>query len=147
MAKKHPLLAQVSAAVNGETPRDTVKIGKFEFTLEAPSAEAEEWANTQAKGENMTSALLSMRAPSVSIALRAIDGVPVEQLFEPGEDMDKDVKAALMRDARALRRWTWNAVYEWLLEECNPAVVDALYKTYGTLAQKQREIMKALPGF
>jgi hypothetical protein len=147
MAKRHPLLAEVSAAVNGEVPRESVKIGKFEFTLEAPSAEGEEWANAQSKGESLAATMLSMRTPSVAVSLRAINNVPVEQLFEPGDDMDKDVKTLMLKEPRAMRRWLWAAVYDWLLVECNPAVVDALYKVYSGLAQKQREVLKALPDF
>lgn len=145
--KVHPLLQELRSALNGDIPKETVKVGKFEFLMEASTPEGEEWANARTSGETLAAALLSTKIPSVSVSLRAINSVPVEQLFEVPDDLDKNVREVIMTSPREMRLWRWGQIYDWLLTEASMAIIDELYKTYNALQKRQRDALKELPSF
>jgi len=145
--KLHPILAELRSALQGDVPKETVKIGKFEFLLEVPSPEGEEWANSRTTGESFAAALLSIKTPSVATSIRAINGVPTEQLFEVPDDIDKNLREVLMTSPREMRLWRWEQIRLWLTEDCSSAMLDELYRSLSTLQKRQREVLKQLPDF
>jgi len=145
--KPHPLLAELRSVLSGDIPRETVQIGKFEFVLEASTPEGEDWANSQTSGESIAAALLSTKLPSVAISLQSINSIPVEQLFEPADDIDRSLRESLLRNPREMRLWRWAAIKDWLQTEGTTALIDELYRVYGNLQKRQREALKELPSF
>jgi len=146
--KKHALLSQITNAVNGNLPTVNVEIQGATYTLQLLKPEGDDWANSRTDGTNMATMILSTKKPTVAAALVSIDGIPVEQLFEPDYGvMEADEKQILTKQPAVMRDWTRSQVFEWLREECSILVVDELYSAYSKMSSANKDEVRQLGNF
>lgn len=155
-AKKHPLLANITAPLSGRLPETTAEVLGTKYRLRYLKPEAEDWVAINTPGTTVSAALLNSRKPTLAAAFVSItraneDGeeeeVPVEKLFELPSDMEPKIREAIISDPKLLRDWRREQVLEWLREEADVYVVDRLYDAYSTLIPKHKEVMQELSGF
>jgi hypothetical protein len=146
-AKRHPLLAELTNAVSGRLPEETIEVLGHAYTIKLAKPEADDWVAGQTEGSTISAALLNARKPTLAVTLVAIDQIPVEQLFQPGDDLDPEVKELLHRDAKRMRDWRRGEILEWLREEVDPFVIDTLYNAVTKLSTKHKEAMKEIENF
>lgn len=151
-AKKHPLLGKITESLRGKSPEKVVEVLGHQYLLRLPLPEGMDWVASHTLGTTVSSALLNSRKPAVACALSGIsddDGqmIPIEQLFQPGDDLDPLVREELFKDGRVLRDWRREQILEWLREEVDAYVVTALYAGYTQLESQHVETMKGLENF
>lgn len=136
--KKHPLLASLIA---GDLPEETVEVLGHTYVLKLLKPEGEDWASAHTEGSGLTAALMNIRKPTLAASLQSVDGIPVETLFQPGDEMDAKLKEALMNDAKFIRSWRREQIFEFLREDADNFLVDELYNVYSKMSRKHREAL------
>lgn len=144
-AKKHPLLGQITGALSGRLPEEDVEVFDHTYRLRVLMPEAEDWVAMNTKGSTIASALFNVRKPTLACAITAIDGSPIESLFQPPDELES--REELMKEPRLLRDWRREQILDWLKEEVDSGVIDRLYAHYTALSTKHREALKELENF
>lgn len=137
-AKKNELLSQLASAMSGRLPSVDVNVLGTKYTLKLAASEADDWIAAQTSGMTLSAVSLNVKKPTVAVALAAINDIPVEQLFQLGDDIDANVKEQLNKDALAMRDWRRAAIMDWL-KEIDSYVVNNLYTAIMKMLDTHRE--------
>jgi len=138
-AKRHQILKDVATEMSGRHITKDVEIDGHRFTLRTLKPSEADWAITRMPGSggDPTKMVLLQSKPIVAASIQAIDGVPVEELFALPDDMDTDVKEALISDGAALREWRRDQVLDFVLEDLLDDVVGRLWHAYAQLRESE----------
>lgn len=142
-AKKHALLSEISGALNGRVSDETFEVLGHKYTLRLGKPEAEDWIAANTDGTSMV-AMMNVRKPTLAATLVSIDDVLMEQLFQPGDDVDASTKEYLISNTKELRTWRRGQILDWLREEVDTYVIDTLYAHYTGMSKKHKEAMQEL---
>lgn len=142
-AKRHSVLGDISAGLRGLVPTSTTSIVGHTYTLTALSPEAEDWVNGQGVGNSLVGIAISTQKPRLAAAIVAIDSVPVEQLFTPGDDMTKEQREALLSSSMENQRiWRREELLKWLRDDFDTLVIAKLDTAYAELKSRHYEALK-----
>ncbi len=150
-AKKHSVLADITAGAVGRRLTETVEFIGHRYTLKSLTPRLSDWVNEQGlrgSAGTITGFSLAARKPRVAAALAAVDDVPVEQVFalpEAVTDDDKATLAGILADPIRLENWRRDEILLWLgSDECDEALVEALSDGYHKIVQRERAALEAL---
>jgi len=146
-AKRNQLLSDISGAVLGQRTSKVVPVLGHDFTLLLPLPEGEDWVANHTPGTTITAALLNSRKPSLAVAIQAIDGVSVEQLFEFPDDMEPKEKKEILDNPELFKSWLRTQVLMWLSDEVDTVMVDQLHEAYSEMVRDHKKTMEAVPNF
>lgn len=138
-AKRHQILRDMAAEMNGRHIQKDVVVEKWTFTVRTIKPVESDWVMAKAENSYGDPAKLMMFQvrPLIAASLVAINGVSVEQLFELPDEMSAAVKEALLRDDRALRSWRRDQVLEFIGEELQEEVLAPLWNAISSLKERQ----------
>jgi hypothetical protein len=143
-AKVHPLRAQIGQELRGcQSQEDFVVCGRT-YTLRTLWPVEEEWADSLVDGSTIYQAGRNRRAPYVAAALVAVDGVPVQELFQLPDDTPDELRNLYLSAPDALVSWRRSEVFRWLKEEVQPPVLAELWGSYQVLEERRREALEKI---
>lgn len=146
-SKRHPLLAEITSALNGNLPETSTTISGVTYKMRLLKPEAEDWASSKTSGDTITAAVLSTRKPTLAAALLSINNVPVEQLFQLPDSMDLKDRERVASDPMQMRYWRREEILSWLREEQDADVLDLLYAAYKDMADEHRKAIQSVENF
>jgi hypothetical protein len=148
-AKRSALINTITAEIRGAQLRRTVTVSGRTYTLATLSPKEETWANTKVPGVTPIAVARNQKAPFSAVALRAIDGVPVEQHFQlpDASEMDPDLHAAIVADKELLEEWRKEQILEWLQLDSSSEIVAALFGLYSEMTLEREAALKVMRPF
>ena len=141
-AKLHAALSRFKEEVKKGFIEKTVEISGTKFTLHTLNEDEEVWADTYTRPTSPMSYLSSRRAPRLSVAIKAVNDVPVAELFTAPDDLSDDEKEKL-KDSSTKRYWLYLQLMAFLAEDVPSSVVEKLYAEYETLLKERDESLDA----
>lgn len=146
--KRHQVLDAIAASLNNNLPTTTVRVLGHEYTLTVLKPEAEDWAAIRSVGGSAVAYSTTTMKPRLAAAITAIDGVPVEQLFELPSSMELNDREAIAASSRALRDWRREQLLDFLKESGDGVLVEDLFKAFADLTVKHRkDLREGVPDF
>ena len=138
-AKRHQILRDMAAEMNGRHIQKDVVVERWTFTIRTLKPVEQDWVMSKAENSFGDPAKLMMFQvrPLVAASLVAVNGVSVEELFALPDDMSADIKLALQRDEKAMRSWRLSQVLEFVGEELQEEIVAPLWNAITMLKERQ----------
>jgi hypothetical protein len=143
--KRHELLSKIDEGLRGLPQERTVELHGHKFTLRLlDRGEETEMKALIPDTVSLAQAVADNSAPTMAIALRAIDGTPADVLFgDIPDDYDDEMRALISRELVARKRMQWHNCLKWLQDK--PGVfVQYLWAEYLDLKNEAREVMTKL---
>jgi hypothetical protein len=123
-----------------------VKLGGRAWSLKTLNDGEEVWRDSFTKAEGTVSFVTARRAPTVAVALTAIDGISVRDIFL--DDVEKETPEVSVLQAlgfaSATERFLVARRVYGFLTELPPEVIDALYSEYLVLEAQRRDTVNEL---
>ena len=124
---------------------DEVKVGFIEETfvvrghkwlMRTPTPDEEAWADKYVQADSAMSFVSSQRISRLAISIKAIDGTPLEAMYDFPEDMDEDMRKA-MKEPERKRYWAYSQLMASLAADVPPPVLRELWDKYDSLVKRQ----------
>ena len=139
------LLIDLAKEVDGKPLEDTFKVGKFQFRVWLPNEEEMNWCYRYINPANLVTVATSMKLPNLSISIRSINGLPVEDFFEDewAAVPEGDRLELLSRNSFSRKYFTAEHLMQFLGQR-PPEFVQDLWKQYEALAKKRTDLQGEL---
>lgn len=124
---------------------ETVKVQGFEFVISTPTEDAETWADNFIKPNSPVAFLSSRRVPRLAVAIRSINGQPVDTMFSYPSGMTKAERDRIEESEDNKRYWVYSQLMA-QLAQLPPPVIEELYKHYSKLLDKRDTILSEVVG-
>jgi hypothetical protein len=141
-AKLHTALSRFKEEVKKGFIEKTVTISDTTFTLHTPTEDEEVWADTYTRPTTPLSYLSSRRAPRLSVAIKKVNGVAIDDLFTL-EDGATDEEKDRLKDPQAKRYWLYLQLMAFLASDVPPPVMEKIYSEYEDLLKERDTSLKA----
>lgn len=151
-AKLNPKLQELTDAMNGRLPSVEEPVLGATYKLELLKPEAEDWVNANTQGTTPAAMLFNSRAPTVAAALRSIDfgdgtgPQTIEQLFQPGPEVDPKVLEAMGKSPIFMTEWRREQILLWV-RGIDSYVVEQLNSAYTKMYREHKEALGKLENF
>jgi len=146
-AEEHPLVKDLETQMSGAQIRDVTTICSRRYELETLWPYEEAWADGFVGGVNFYQTGRNRRLPYIAASLRAIDGVPVEELFKLPASTPAEMKEQFAKNPELVVAWRREQVLArmsgskpWLA----PEVVAELWLFYQELEQRRRGVLEKI---
>jgi hypothetical protein len=130
----------------GEVEEEFDMLG-HKWKVRVLDADARSWAFQFVNDNNVIAYGESLKAPQLAAALQAVDGIPVDELFQYPEDMKKEDKDLLSSNPLKKKYWVRNQLMLWIVENLDPTITNQVHKRYVKLAERRDAALGALPNF
>lgn len=138
--KKHQILKDTEAALEGLDQTSEVEVGNRKFKLRLLTRQDETRARSLVTGDNILSAFADSNVPQLAHAITHINDYPVGELFTPETDEER---SACEADEH---RWVTLQMLDWL--NLRPTlIVEQLWLGYLELKARVEEALKDLENF
>lgn len=144
-AKRHSVLENLRKDLARGSLSSEVTIKGFKFKVATLNEDEETWADSYMRTNSPASMYTSRRAPRLAAAIRALNDVPVDELFTFPDDMPKGTKDRLLENPIDKRFWIRDQVLMFLLEEGNRGFITELYAELSKLDEQRDEAVKEIP--
>lgn len=144
-AKRHNVLDNLKKELLRGFVSKTFDVDGHKYELSTLNEDEETWADSLVRPVNMMSTVTSRKAPRLAAALRSIDGVTVEQLFQYPDDMPRDIKNALDDNPIQRKFWVRDQVLYFLAEDAPRQYVTTLFEKLNELEKERDEVLKNVP--
>lgn len=136
VAKKHKLLTDITAQLNGLEISEICEVNGHKYVMSTLTTDEEVWADSYCNLSSEVSAFSSMKAPRLAAAIKQIDGIAVEGLFEFSDDMPEEDKK--FHNATPFRKRYWVMTQMLLMFSNMPAkFIQELWKFYSELVTRR----------
>ena len=139
-ARRHSALKNFFEDVKKGFLKEDVVLAGHKFTIHTLNDEEESWSDGFIRSTSAVSYVSSRKDPRLSCAIKAVDDIPVDQLFEPDTSMS-DSERERIKEPTAKLYWLRLQLMLFLSKEIPPPVTDALYKKYEELSSKRDEAL------
>lgn len=138
--KKHEILSQLESDLEG-IPRTTeVKVGKTKFKLRLLSRSEETRARSMVDAENLFTAFADSNVPQLGFAITEVNDTPVEQLFTPSTDDEREAHEDNPRTWRARQMVDW-------LSSLDGIVAETIWFAYLDMKREAQAALKEMKDF
>ena len=144
-AKRHPALEALRKDLAKGLLEEEVSVNGHKFKITTLNEDEETWADAYMRTGSPAAMLSSRRAPRLAAAIKAINGISVEELFNFPDDMPKVLKDRLNDNAIEKKFWIRDQVLMFLAEDGNRPFISELYSGLTRLDEKRDEAIKAIP--
>jgi len=142
-AKRHKLLADIASQLKDKESSDVFEIDNHKYLISTLTADEEVWADTYCNMASSVSAYTSIKVPRLSAAVKQIDGIDVDKLFEFPDDMDEANKKFHTSSQYRRRYWVMNQMMLMLGDLPNKFVND-LWSKYQELVDRRDKVWSEL---
>jgi hypothetical protein len=147
-AKRHKLLLDLTSEIKKGFIEDVVEVYGRKFKLATLTEEEENWADNYVISSTAAGLLSSMRVPRLACAIKEIDGIPVEDLFEFPEPQDeaqeKEFEAIKSSEVK-MKYWIRGQMMLWLAEDTNRPFILKLWDGFMKLDKRREEVVSSIP--
>jgi len=143
IAKRHAALLDIQKQLAGHELEATAEVAGHKFHMTTINSDEEMWADGFMQTDSTPQAISSYRKSRLAAAIKSIDGVPVEELFDFPDGMDEDTKKQFTMSRYGQRTWQMNQLYVWLGELGMP-VIDDLAAEYQKISRQRKESIDGL---
>lgn len=143
IAKRHSLLLDIQKQINGHELDVTAEVAGHKFYMTTINSDEEMWSDGLMQTDSTPQAVSSFRKSRLAAAIKAIDDVKIEDMFEFPEDMDEALKRQFDASRYGRRTWQMQQLYVWL-GELPMAVIDDLASEYQKISRKRKESLDEL---
>jgi len=138
VAKRHKLLQDIDTQIGGMEIDDTFEVAGNKYRMSTLTSDEEVWADSYCNMSSEISAFSSLRVPRLAASIKAIDGTPVEELFEFSDEMEKaDIEYHSASQYRK-RYWVMNQLMLWLGDRSSKLTKE-LWANYTKLVERRDE--------
>jgi len=136
VAKRHQILEDIATQTKGVEISETVTMAGHKYLLRTLNADEEVWADGYISSSSPMAAMTSMKLPTLAAAIRAIDDVSIDKLFE-FPDNDREANEMFHTQSSWHKRyWEMQQMLLWLGDRPQPLVIE-LYKAYVALTDRR----------
>lgn len=149
-AADHTLLTDITTQMKGSQIEDTFEVCGRKYTLETLSQPDETWADGYVDGVNFYQTGKARRIPYLTAALRAIDEIPIADLFPLPKDAPEDMRKAVVEDPSLLLAWRRDQLFKRLSADpplLSPPVISQLWVHYQELDNRRAEVLENIGPF
>lgn len=143
IAKRHSLLLDIQKQLGGHELSTTTEVAGHKYTMTTINSDEEMWADGLMQTDSTPQAVSSFRKSRLASAIKTIDNVKVEEMFEFPDGMNEDLKRDFSASRYGKRTWQMNQLYVWL-GELPMAVIDALAIEYQKISRKRKDSLDEL---
>lgn len=139
-AKRHALIGDLSKELRGLRISDTFAVLGHRYKLGLLSPSEMDWVMEKASNtsKNLVEMATLMQRPLIAAALAEIDDIPVAQLFQLPDDMEKATREVIEGDVKLLTEWRREQVFQFLGEDVDVEILKELGGKYFDLESKKR---------
>lgn len=142
-AKRHALLVDIQNQLHGHEMNKVVEVAGHKFYMTTINSDEEMWADGFMQTDSTAQAVSSFRKSRLAAAIKAIDDIKVEDMFDYPDNMEAAVKAQYEASWYGKRTWQMNQLYVWLGELPMP-MIDELAVEYQSLSRSRKESIDSL---
>jgi hypothetical protein len=146
-AKRHRILETIRKELAVGFLEKTVDIGEHKFHLRTLNEDDEVWADQFIRAITASSLISSRRAPRLAAAIKSIDGIPLEELFQYPDEMDKLVKVEMDNNKVAKKYWLYGQMLQFLTEDSIRVFIAQLFEAFEKLEEERGEALNNVPLF
>ena len=136
-AKPSKALKDFFAEVNVGFLEDVFELRGHKWTMRTPTPDEESWSDRYTQADTAMSFISSQRLARLSVAIKAIDNTPLENMYEYNDDMPAEDKKLLAAEPERKRYWTYAQLMASLAADIPPPVVRELWTKYELLLKRQ----------
>lgn len=122
-----------------------VSVFGHKFVLRTLTEDDEVWADSYVRISSPVAILSSQKAPQLAAAIKSMDGIPTESLFEYPDDMEKARKEELDSNPVLKRYWIYTQMLYFLSEDGNRPFISKLHAEYDKLTSQRNEALNKIP--
>jgi len=138
-------LLDLKKELGGELLEDTFQVGDHQFTMRLLNEEETSWCYQYVNMGSVVSMGTSMRLPTLSMGIRAIDGISLLEYFsEDWEKLDKDERAALLEANPLSQKYFIAGHMMDFLGDCPPDMITKIWKQWETLVSRRADAQENL---
>ena len=124
VAKRHAVLRDIAQQLEGHQLQIVAEIAGHSYTLTTLNSEEEWWADSVMQTNNPKVLVASFIIARIAASIKAIDGIPISELFDYPDNMDVEVKALHQLTKSAKRQWELDQMLAWLGEQPKSLISD-----------------------
>lgn len=143
-AKRSAVLQALKQDLSKGFIEEEVEIDGHKFVLRTLSEDSEVWSDSFIRVSSSISILSSRKAPRLAAAIKSIDGVSAEHLFEYPDDMDGDQKKSLNDNPIQKKYWIYTQMLYFLSDETSRPFINKLWEAFDKLEDKREEGIKEI---
>jgi hypothetical protein len=136
VAKRHQVLEDITTQIKGVEISDSITVAGHKYLLRTLNSDEEVWADGYISSSSAMAAVTSMKLPTLAAAIRAIDGIKSEDMFEFSENMKENDKAYHGQSTWHLHYWQMSQMLLWLGGQDNSLIIE-LWKFYIGLTERR----------
>jgi len=143
MANPKQILFDLQKELAGDLLEETVEVRGKMFTLRLLNEAETGWTYNfvNINGVGKTSTLLSARLAMLSVGVRAIDGVSLEEIFEEDwKALDEITKAHMLSENNGKKKFAIAALFMETLSEYPPTFIQALQEKWKELEERRTAV-------
>jgi hypothetical protein len=140
-AKPNKVLKDFFEEVKVGFLEDTFTLRGHKWTMRTPTPDEEAWADRSIQSDTAASFVSSQRIARLSIAIKAIDGTPLESMYEYQDDMSSEDRKLLNEQPERKRYWLYAQLLTSLASDIPPPVIRELWEKYETLIKRQEKAL------
>lgn len=143
IAKRHTLLLDIQKQINGHELDTTAEVAGHKFYMTTINSDEEMWSDGLMQTDSTPQAVSSFRKSRLACAIKAIDDVKVEDMFDYPDDLSEAVRQQFESSKYGKRTWEMQQLYVWL-GELPMSVIDDLAIEYQKISRKRKETLDEL---
>lgn len=138
VAKRHKILDDITAQITGTEKSGVMELIGHKFFMTTINADEEVWADSHTNTSSPMAVLTSIKAPKLAAAIKSIDGVKIDDMFEFSDESSQEDKNYHMQSQYRKRYWEMTQLLLWLCDRPDNVIND-LYKFYLDLSKQRDE--------
>lgn len=144
-AKRHSILDSLKQElVKGYREVEVTVLNK-KFKLRTLNEDEEVWVDGHVRALTPMAMISSRKAPKLAAAIREIDGMPVDRLFDYPDTMDKAKREEFDKNEILRRWWVRDQMLLFLAEDGVRPFVNELVEALEKLEDERNEAIKEVP--
>lgn len=143
IAKRHTLLQDIQKQINGHELETTVEVAGHKYHMTTINSDEEMWSDGLMQTDSTPQAVSSYRKSRLAAAIKHIDDIKIEDMFEFPDDMSEVGKEQFTMSWYGQRTWQMQQMYVWLGELPMP-VIDNLAIEYQKISRQRKESLDQL---
>lgn len=144
-AKRHSVLDTLKKDLGRGFLDKEVTIRGTKFKLHTLNEDEETWADSYTRSSSPIAMLNSRKAPRLAASIRALNDVPIGELFSYPDDMPQEAKKGLEENPVQKKFWIREQMLYFLAEDAGRPFIIELYEALSQLEEERNEALKEIP--
>lgn len=144
-AKRHSILESLKSDLSRGFLDKEVTVRGYKFKIHTLNEDEESWADAYVRVSTPLTMLNSRKAPRLAASIKAVNDIPVDQLFIYPDTMTDEQRKNLNDNPIQRRYWCREQMMLFLAEDAIRPFIDELYGEYSKLEEERDKAIAELP--